>query len=84
MKCRRCGRLMVREEGIGRAYGSDSVSSITSFQTWRCLICGNTLDPQDVTILLSPACSATSAKEFSSKTGPCQKGRPFSHRATRH
>jgi hypothetical protein len=35
---------MVREAGLGRAYGSNSALSLRLFRDWRCLICGNIYD----------------------------------------
>jgi len=37
---------MVREDGVGRAYGSDSARSLRLFHDWRDLIYGNTYNPE--------------------------------------
>jgi hypothetical protein len=46
MTCTRCGGLMVREQGWGRAIASDFCLGLTSFQIWRCLICGEAYDDE--------------------------------------
>jgi hypothetical protein len=51
---------MVREEGLGRAYGSDSALSLRLFRDWRCLIYGNTYDSE---------LTADRPREFSHRPG---------------